>query len=81
LESDHYEDSNVTCGSSKIDGAGDGLFARKDLPENRIVSYYNGLYINHGETYSSSNCNYQVIFPDVKVEFAFGDNERFLSYL
>jgi len=60
LDSDCYENSTVVCQESKIIGAGDGLFAKKDLPANLIISYYNGLIIKHGETYTAQNCNYQV---------------------
>ena len=57
---DTYESSTVICRTSKIAGAGDGLFAAKDLPTNTIVSYYNGLHINPGEIYNTNSFSYQV---------------------
>ena len=37
---DNYERVTVRCKKSNIDGAGDGLFAAKDLPNGMIISYY-----------------------------------------
>ena len=31
------------CLPSRISGAGDGLFARRELPAGAVVAYYNGL--------------------------------------
>ena len=45
---------------SKVDRAGDGLFAKRDLPANTVISYYNGFHIEADETYQSSNHNYQI---------------------
>jgi hypothetical protein len=59
---DTFETSTVACRSSEIDGAGDGLFAAKDLPTNMIISYYNGLHIEAGETYNTTSFSYQVQF-------------------
>ena len=61
---DTYESSTVICRTSKIDGAGDGLFAARDLPTNTIVSYYNGLHINSGEVYNTNSFSYQVPIID-----------------
>ena len=57
---DTYENSTVVCRPSLVNGAGDGLFAAKDLPTNTIVSYYNGLHIEHGEIYNTNSFSYQV---------------------
>ena len=42
---DRYEDSMVYLARSDIPGAGDGLFAKKDVPLNTIVAFFNGLKI------------------------------------
>ena len=57
---DMYERVTVYSVKSKVEGAGDGLFAARDLPANTIISYYNGLLIEADENYSSSNHNYQI---------------------
>ena len=58
---DAYEQVTVKCQESSVDMAGDGLFARKDLPANVVVAYYNGLRILPDEHYGlSANCNYQI---------------------
>ncbi len=48
LLKDPYETTTVFCRTSDIEGAGDGLFAAKDLPTNLIISYYNGFHIEPG---------------------------------
>ena len=57
---DTFETTTVFCRTSDIDGAGDGLFAAKDLPANLIISYYNGLHIEPGEPYNTNSFSYQV---------------------
>ena len=57
---DCYESVTVVCRSSQISGAGDGLFALKDIPKNTIVSYYNGIRVLPGESYSASSYSYQI---------------------
>lgn len=57
---DNYERVTVRCKKSNIDGAGDGLFAAKDLPNGMIISYYNGLKIQAEEDYRPDNYNYQI---------------------
>ena len=42
---DRYEDSMVYLAMSDIPGAGEGLFAKKDVPRNTIVAFFNGLKI------------------------------------
>ncbi|XP_065829174.1 histone-lysine N-methyltransferase SETD7-like [Oscarella lobularis] len=44
---DPYETKMVYVKVSPI--AGDGLFARRDLPEDRVVSFYNGIRLTHQE--------------------------------
>jgi hypothetical protein len=45
LVPDPCESSQVTCRSSDVSGAGEGLFAKKDLPESTVVAFYNGVRI------------------------------------
>ena len=42
---DRYEESMVYLDRSNINGAGEGLFARKDVSQNTIVAFFNGLKI------------------------------------
>ena len=65
---DPYESETVVCRQSQVPHAGDGLFARTDLPAERIVSYYNGLIVpgpdpqtGREPLYASSSAgNYQI---------------------
>jgi len=47
--SDPYESSLVQVKQSEIEGACEGLYAKVDLPENRIISFYNGLRLDKDE--------------------------------
>jgi len=40
---DPYEAVQVECRESNVNGAGEGLFAKKDLPAGTIVAFYNGI--------------------------------------
>ena len=42
---DRYEESMVYLDRSTIPGAGEGLFAKKDVSLNTIVAFFNGLKI------------------------------------
>lgn len=46
---DHYEQAKVTVKHSNICSAGEGLFAKTDLKEGEIVSFYNGIRLTHEE--------------------------------
>jgi len=46
---DPYESDLVEVRVSTVPGAGEGLYAKVDLPENRIVSYYNGVRLENNE--------------------------------
>ena len=74
LLSDNYESVTVVCGASGVSGAGDGLFARRDLPSERVVAYYNGVKILPGERYSTSNFDYQIY-----VDWADTDHSAFVD--
>ena len=43
LVTDPYEDRTVEVRKSKVDGGGEGLFAKVDLPKGTIVAFYNGI--------------------------------------
>ena len=58
---DPYERVTVSCRLSSLPtGAGDGLFALRDIPEKTIISYYNGIRLWPGESYTTTSCNYQI---------------------
>ena len=52
LVPDHYEQDRVYVAPSLIPDAGEGLFARIDLSEGEIASFYNGILISHQEVNS-----------------------------
>ncbi|TRY63804.1 hypothetical protein TCAL_15195 [Tigriopus californicus] len=43
LVPDPYETKWILCENSLVSGAGDGVFARRDIPKNTIVAFYNGV--------------------------------------
>ena len=49
LVPDAYEQALVYVGQSDIPNAGEGLFAKCDLPENTVSSFYNGIRLTHHE--------------------------------
>jgi histone-lysine N-methyltransferase SETD7 len=71
---DPYETEIVVCRESRINGAGDGLFAKKDLPSDTLVSYYNGLKVQYEEHYAPMNFNYQIY-----VDWNFTDKSAFID--
>lgn len=54
LQPDPYEQAYVCVKKSTIPGAGEGLFARVDLEEGQVVSFYNGTRLSHMEVDSRS---------------------------
>lgn len=46
---DYYEQAKVLVKQSNIQRAGEGLFARTDLEEGEVVSFYNGIRLTHKE--------------------------------
>ncbi|TRY63349.1 hypothetical protein TCAL_10816 [Tigriopus californicus] len=74
LLSDPYESETVECLNSAVDGAGDGLFARTNLPQGTLVAFYNGLVIGLEESYANSNMNYQIY-----VDWANTDSSSFVD--
>lgn len=57
---DCYEDVTVECRTSTVEGAGEGLFAQRNLPAGKIISFYNGILVQPGEKYNTTNFNYQI---------------------
>ena len=49
LQKDPYEEKYVYVKKSKIDNAGEGLFAKVDLPKNFICSFYGGKRVSQEE--------------------------------
>ena len=49
LVPDAYEQDRVYVAQSLISGAGEGLFARRDLSPGEVASFYNGLRVTHVE--------------------------------
>ena len=58
---DPYERLTVACRPSELpNGAGDGLFALRDIPEKTIIAYYNGIRVLPGESYTTTSAHYQI---------------------
>lgn len=73
LQEDPYERKTVYAGPSAmmeetLTDAGDGLFLRKDVPADTIVSFYNGIRVLPGETPPFRSASYQ-IFLDWSYEY------------
>ena len=47
LLQDPYESRLVYVKKSPLEGAGEGLFAKIDLPADRVVSFYSGIRTTH----------------------------------
>ena len=47
---DPYEVNTVVVYKSKMQGGGEGLFAKVDLPAHRIVAFYNGIRMSDMES-------------------------------
>jgi len=62
---DPYETARCSIQPSCIPGAGEGLFAKVDIPAGQIVSFYHGAYFPYGAKCDNTNCDYQ-IFLDWK---------------
>ena len=60
LQEDPYERKVVYARPSKMDGAGDGLFLRRDVPEGSLVSFYNGIRIMPGDNPPFESVSYQI---------------------
>jgi len=49
LQKDPYECRVLEVGQSRVEGGGEGAYARKDLMPGTVVAYYNGLRFQAGE--------------------------------
>ena len=47
LVPDHYEQHYVCVSNSLIAGAGEGLFAKRELTPHQVISFYNGTRVSH----------------------------------
>ena len=43
LQRDPYETKILRVGASRVEGGGEGAYARKNLPAGTVVAYYNGI--------------------------------------
>jgi len=55
-----YERARCIVGSSSIQGAGEGLFARRDIQAGEIVSFYHGIWYPYGAPCRNPNYDYQI---------------------
>ena len=60
LQEDPFERKVVYSESSGMNGAGDGLFLRKDVAMDSIVSFYNGIRVAPGERPPYESISYQI---------------------
>ena len=60
LQEDPYERKYGEVRQSKMNGAGDGLFARSELPEGATVAFYNGIRVKPGETAAFRSRDYEI---------------------
>jgi histone-lysine N-methyltransferase SETD7 len=60
LQQDPYERDRVECLTSHIEGAGVGLFFKRNLPAGTYVSFYHGLYFQLGKMSPEPTCSYQI---------------------
>ncbi len=61
-QNDPYEDLYVMVGKSTIENAGEGLFAKIDIPSHFLVSYYNGCLVEHDVVNKVAFCEEKFCF-------------------
>jgi len=61
LQSDPYEEQLVEVKDSLIVDAGQGLFAKKDVEQGTVISFYNGVRVDHDED-DTSPSDYNIAF-------------------
>jgi len=49
LQQDPYESTLVEVGASSLEGGGECLYARRDIPAGTLIAYYNGIRLGPGE--------------------------------
>ena len=57
---DPYENSFVCVKTSTVRGGGEGLFAKKNIPEGTFVSFYHGLLCQQGEISPNETSDYMI---------------------
>merc|ERR1719427_859988 len=57
---DPYEAGRVAVRNSELAGAGEGVFALRDLPADTVACFYHGLYLQPEETSPANNQDYQI---------------------
>ena len=60
LQEDPYEKRRVEVRGSGISGAGDGLFAKKDLEAGETAAFYNGIRVSPGQTPPFRTISYEI---------------------
>ena len=60
LQEDPYEKRRVEVRCSGIGGAGDGLFATKDLAAGETAAFYNGIRVSPGQTPPFKTFSYEI---------------------
>ena len=60
LQQDPYEKGRVEVRGSEIGGAGDGLFATRDLAAGETASFYNGIRVSPGQTPPFKTFSYEI---------------------
>ena len=60
FQEDPYEKGRVEVRGSEIGGAGDGLFATRDLAAGETVAFYNGIRVSPGQTPPFKTFSYEI---------------------
>jgi len=80
---DPYETSMVEVRNSLVEGAQDGLFARKDIPKNTVLAFYNGVRIDpensSGEDQDWGADSYKIFDPSSDPQGTIDIPEQFRS--
>ena len=60
LQRDPYETKILRVGASRVEGGGEGAYARKNLPAGTVVAYYNGIRMKAGEKSPYDDSGYAI---------------------
>ena len=60
MQEDPYESSILKVGPSKMEGGGEGLYARKDIPAGTLAGYYNGIRLKADEEFPIEDTGYAI---------------------
>lgn len=73
LQEDIYEKKYVEVRDSRLEGAGDGLFAKKALAQGATVAFYNGIRVGPNDTPPFQSRDYEIYVdwnkPGVKSDY------------